>query len=62
MLSVSKKAARTAAAAPLTELWPEMYDGWEGVLMSGAQAASGAVSSLPSSAARRMPVTGRQKL
>src|SRR5215207_5656809 len=61
-LSVRKKSARTAAAAPLAELWPEMYDGWAGVAISGAQAASGAVSGLPSSAASRMPVTGRQKL
>src|SRR5687768_2541187 len=62
MSSVPKKPANTAAAAPLTELWPETYDGWAGVLMSGAQAASAVVSGLPSSAARRMPVTGRQKL
>ena len=57
-----KKSARTAAAAPLTELWPEVYAGKAGVPRSGVQAASAAVSGLPSSAASRMPVIGRQKL
>src|SRR5262245_2091608 len=62
MASLPKKAARTAADAPLTPLWPELYDGWAGVARNGAQAGSAAVSSLPSVSAARMAVTGRQKL
>src|SRR5438552_15192905 len=62
MASVPKKAARTAALAPLTPLWPEVYDGWFGVTSSGVQAGSAAVSGLPSVSAARIAVTGRQKL
>src|SRR5438552_18615602 len=62
MASVPKKAARTAALAPLTPLWPEMYDGWAGVTRNGVQAGSAAVSGLPSVSAARIAVTGRQKL
>src|SRR4051794_8650915 len=49
--SVPKNAARTAAAAPLNELCPEVYDGNGGVGKSGVQ--SGSTS--------RIAVTGRQK-
>src|SRR6478672_9243424 len=62
MLSVPKKAASTAAAPALLPLWPEMYDGWLGVLRYGAQVGSGAVASLPSVSAARIAVIGRQKL
>src|SRR5919204_4470952 len=62
MASVPKKAARTAALAPLMPLWAEMYDGWAGVTRNGVQAGSAAVSGLPSVSAARMAVTGRQKL
>src|SRR5213078_1836833 len=51
----------TPAAAPLTTAWLETYSGCAGVASSGAQAVSGAVAPLPSDAARRMAVTGRQK-
>src|SRR5262245_30554490 len=56
--SVSKKAASTAAAAALWPLWPETYEGWLGVGSSDAHSLSG----LPSGAAARMAVIGRQKL
>src|SRR4051794_26193149 len=59
--SVPKKEARTAAAAPLKVLCPEVYDGKGGVVSSGAQLGSGAVSGLPSRSASWMAVTGRQK-
>src|SRR5438067_3267826 len=62
MASVPKKAASTAADAPLTPLWPELYDGWAGVTRNGAQAVSAVVPGLPSVSAARMAVTGRQKL
>src|SRR5437764_4780316 len=49
--SVPKKAASAAAAAPLNELCPDVYDGNGGVGRSGVQFGS----------AGRMAVTGLQK-
>src|SRR5688572_9130821 len=60
--SLPKNCARTAAAAPLKVLCPDVYVGKLGVVISGVQAVSATVAGLPSPAASRMPVTGRQKL
>src|SRR5687767_351842 len=60
--SPPKNFARTAAAAPLNVLCPDVYAGKLGVVISGVQAGSAVVLGLPSLAASRMPVIGRQKL
>src|SRR5262245_58893967 len=60
-LSVPKNPARAAAAAALTVLCPDVYDGCAGVTISGVQFGSARVSGLPSLSALRMAVTGRQK-
>jgi hypothetical protein len=62
MSSVPKKDARIVAAAELKVLWPDVYDGNGGVVISGVHSASRSVSALPSRWALRMPVIGRQKL
>ena len=53
-----KLARRMVAAAPLRLGCPAAYSGCEGVLISGSQSGSGAVSGLPSVSARGIAVTG----
>src|SRR5260370_425111 len=54
---------RTAAAAPLTVLCAEVYEGKFGVTISGVQVGSDSVAGLRElSPENRMAVTGRQKL
>src|SRR5205807_7904113 len=59
--SVPNAAASTAAAAPLNELCPDVYDGNGGVSRSGCQSGSGVTSGSPSRPAARTAVAGRQK-
>ena len=51
----------TAVAADWVQ-WAQGYSGWLGVAISGSQPGSGVVAGLPSSAALRIAVIGRQKL
>src|SRR4051794_41810665 len=73
--SVPKNICRVRTIAPAAQLWPEGCSGNGGVTSgawpgatgvdgsnSGVQAGSGSVAGLPSPAASRMAVTGRQKL
>ena len=52
--------SRTVAAAPLRLGCPAGYSGWHGVLMSGCQAESTAVSAFSSLSASGIEVAGRQ--
>src|SRR5262245_47063105 len=61
-VSVPKKSARTAAAAPLIPPCAETHDGWLAVLFSGSQLGSATVSGLPSWSASWTAVTGRHRL
>src|SRR5215218_8717596 len=58
--SVAKNSARTAAAAPLNELWPLVYDGNGGVSSSGVQSGSATRAGVFNLSASRIAVTGRQ--
>ena len=58
--SSSKWLRRTVAAAPFWLGCPAGYSGCDGVLTSGSQSGSGAVSGLPSVFASGIAVTGRQ--
>src|SRR4030095_6664669 len=60
--SSSKSSLRTVAIALLSVACPDGYSGWCGVAASGVQPGSASVAGLPSSSARWMAVTGRQKL
>src|SRR5688572_8656149 len=60
-LSVPKKFCIVWTIAPLTQPCPEGWSGNGGVPISGVQFESGAVARLPSAAASRMAVIGRQK-
>src|SRR4249920_1752872 len=71
-LSVPKNALSAYTVAPLTHPWPDGWSGNPGVTSggpetetdgsnSGSQFGSAAVAGLPSEAACRMAVTGRQK-
>src|SRR5207247_1805439 len=55
-----KKSLRITAAAALKVLCPETYDGNAGVVNRGVQPVSAAVFGLPSPAAVRTAVIGRQ--
>src|SRR5436305_1491343 len=57
-LRASRRAVGCPGCGPLS---PETYEGKGGVPRNDVQAASGAVSGLPSVSAARMAVTGRQK-
>jgi hypothetical protein len=53
-------AAYTSDSAPVAHVCAEGYSGWLGVVSSGVQVGSGCVAGLPSLAALRIAVTGRQ--
>src|SRR2546425_5547217 len=59
-MSPPKRAASTAAAAPLKVLCPDVYSGNGGVTSSGVQPASFSVSTGGSRSPLRIAVTGRQ--
>ena len=60
--SLSNSTLRTVAIALLIVACADGYSGWFGVAMSGVQPGSASVAGLPSSSARWIAVTGRQKL
>src|SRR5262245_32237175 len=60
--SVPKNKARTAAAAPLKVLWPEVYSGNGGVSNNGTQVASEIVSGLSSESAKIGRASCRERL
>src|SRR5947209_8246269 len=55
-----KNEVKTASAAPLQVLWPEMYSGKFGVTSRGVQDASGVVPGLPKPVSSWMAWIGRQ--
>ena len=58
--SVPSVRASTAAAAPPCTAWAESWSGMGGVVSSGVHVGSAVVLGLPSVAASRIAVTGRQ--